>query len=146
MKYKQAYDKIIDAYFRDEIKPYDLQFCFCGTLAIADPRRRFDRWNYATACNYSEQPYSKLEFQKMEAALLVSLGNKSPSIFYWDGLGIDWDHPDYENRLFIAMSAALDVLKEIHRSRGENVDEELTPFTKRTVKPLFETLGEILKP
>jgi hypothetical protein len=32
MDYKTAYNKIIDAYFKDEIRPYISKFCFCGTL------------------------------------------------------------------------------------------------------------------
>jgi len=47
MTYKQAYDKIIDAYFKDEIKPMDSNFCFCGTLHGAKRGWRSGDKNYS---------------------------------------------------------------------------------------------------
>lgn len=41
---------------------------------------------------------------------------------------------NYEEGLFEGMVKALEVLKEIHRSRGENVDEEIQAFTKRNLQ------------
>jgi len=132
--YKEQRDKIIEAYFKDEIKPFDAKFCFCGTLNnnnSAWVRRRFH--------------YSLDEFYEMEKALysgLKSVGLKIigrlsnresiNDIQNWQNCDI---HPNYENALFGGMSAALDVLKEIHRNRGENVDEETTPFIKRNKVP-----------
>jgi hypothetical protein len=42
------------------------------------------------------------------------------------------EHPAYEDALFTAFQAALDKLREIHISKGENVDEFV--FTKRKLE------------
>jgi len=120
MTYKQAYDKIIDAYFRDEIKPYNAGFCFCGTLC--DNNHGWNKCSYSAV--YKNQPhhdfmnYSGKNYADMERELLRRLDV------------ITSDHFDYESELFAGMSAALDVLKQIHIDRGEVIDE-LPAFTKR---------------
>lgn len=134
LNYQQAYDKIIDAYFKDEIKPFDADFCFCGTLAGSGSwvwrKRHVDFPFIQEAHNYT--PF---EYRKLEIALLTPfkrIGARQCGL----GRG-DWTEEDsyksgnYEEVLFSGMCAALDVLKEIHRSRGENVDEVQTKFVKR---------------
>lgn len=120
MTYKEAYDKIIQAYFKDEIKPLLSQFCFCGTLSNGSYWRDGDA-NY-TSFNYIN----------MESALLRRT-ELCPSIINEDGLFEHEKTRKYEDALFAGMCAALDVLKEIHRSRGEDVDETLT-LTKRNLQ------------
>lgn len=128
MTYQQAYNKIIEAYFKDEIKPLNAQFCFCGTLqGDCDWRREEGSKNYTTS-----------EYGKMERALFF----KFPVICEGPGALVHSDFnkelseikklSDYEDRLFAGMSAALDVLKEIHRSLGENVDD-VPVFAKRVL-------------
>ena len=113
LTYKQAYDKIIEAYFKDEIKPLDPKFCFCGNLCD-----KTDHWYGGIENDYQpSHGYTATELMDMEAALL------EVSFFA---------NPIDEEKLFAGMSAALDVLKEIHRSRGENVDE-LPVLTKRVL-------------
>lgn len=124
LTYRQAYDKIIDAYFRNEIKPEDPQFCFCGTLCDNFPGWygcRLDEWHYPS------HGYKGEDFVKMERALC---DQTKP-------FGAGNDSPEYEQALFAGMSAALDVLKEIHRSRGENVDEDIPAFTKRELSKVL---------
>lgn len=125
LTYRQAYDKIIQAYFKDEIKPNDLAFCFCGTLQGSD------KWyfpiSYANILLYTGKEYKRMEHALFEA--FEEYADQSFPCFH-----VDYNEetiPDYEERLFKGMSAALDVLKEIHRSRGENVDEVIPAFTKR---------------
>lgn len=121
MTYNEAYSKIIDAYFRDEIRAMDSNFCFCGTLSPVG-----GRWNiYYEA---KEHFYTHHEYKKMEFALIHTVNeNKGNN---------DYDpkkHPyneQYEAALFAGMSAALDVLKQIHIERGEVIDE-VPVFTKR---------------
>lgn len=144
LTYRQAYDKIIEAYFKDEIQPMNPDFCFCGTLSgsngWAGPRDEQDK----SRINYrdkqlpfipSEHNYSRKEYVEMERAILSEL--RSCGIFEIGRDAGDWaghlqqNAPNYEDALFNGMCAALDVLKEIHRSRGENVDEEIPAFTKR---------------
>src|SRR5690349_13607846 len=124
MTYQQAYNKIIEAYFKDEIEPWDAKFCFCGTLCNGKTG-----WNRSTilAINKNDPhndygDYLGIEYTKMERALLEPFNCPGRR------------HNDYEAALFEGMCAALDVLKEIHRSRGENVDEVLPAFTKRQLQ------------
>lgn len=117
LTWPEAYDLIIQAYFKDEIKPYEPRFCFCGTLCNNNGAWSKDTCRLSRRNDFGN--YSGDEYTKMEEALFDHVErSRLPSA-------------DYETRLFNGMSAALDVLKEIHRSRGENVDEIPTPFTKR---------------
>lgn len=114
LTWPEAYDKIIEAYFKDEIKPWDAKFCFCGNLndkAMLWGHRVHDTNGY----------YTMSEYRSMEDALLTT-----------DVARFEPDDVEYEDALFAGMSAALDILKEIHRSRGENVDE-LPALTKRVL-------------
>lgn len=111
LTYKQAYDKIIEAYFKDEIKPYDPKFCFCGTL-----NKGCDDYWKTYDIKLDGIYYYGAELQKLEEALFSKLPRYCPD--------------RGEEKLFAGMCAALDVLKEIHRERGENVDE-LPTLTKR---------------
>jgi hypothetical protein len=136
LTYQQAYDKIIQAYFKDEIKPIDSNFCFCGTL--------HGDCSWTTADNRSL--YSRNEYGKMELALFSSF----PDLNYNSVCNLSCFSAStnfvgskvYEERLFAGMCAALEVLKQIHKDRGEDVDGVMTntPFTKRnlslqTLKP-----------
>ncbi len=134
--YREQYDKIIQAYFRDEIQPYNRQFCFCGTLGYMKGDIFSSRWDY--------QLYHQLEYANMERALLTIIRNEtigangSQSIFI-DGeecsilRTVIANHKNYETALFNGMCAALEVLKEIHISRGEKIDEDIPQFTKRNL-------------
>jgi hypothetical protein len=108
MTYQEAYDLIIEAYFKDEIRPLDAKFCFCGTLAgnnikwFVSPRTKHNDFGN----------YKGIEYVRMEDALLGAMKNV---IF-------NRSSPFYEEFLFEGMCAALEVLKDIHRSRGEDVD------------------------
>lgn len=116
MTYSEAYDKIIQAYFKDELEPYQPNFCFCGNLCD-----KTDYWFVANAVNNTHNAshgYSGLELFEMEQALLRYV-NPGP-------------YTEYEDNLFEGMAAALEVLKQIHISRGEIIDEAPT-FTKRLI-------------
>lgn len=132
MTYREAYDKIIDAYFKDEIKPFDAEFCFCGTLNNND-----EEWKWNSPIRQLD--YSSDEFFKMESALFsrfVNIGLEMTGRFEATNNLIGWlsvlAHPEYEEALFAGMSAALDVLKQIHIERGEIIDE-VPVFTKRKI-------------
>lgn len=133
MTYTEAYNKIIDAYFKDEIRPMDMNFCFCGTLEGSG------LWHW------EPKAYTMREFKKLEFALLNPLNGIYTKLFYAtenDGAtksGFHWtwfdkqDPPntkEYEDALFKGMCAALDVLKSIHESRGEIINEQPV-FMKR---------------
>jgi len=135
--FNEQKEKIIQAYFKDEIKPYHSNFCFCGTLAPDEYRtisggRKYKNWNETKTSYRSEaHNYTAKEYAKMETALLIELDAKGIDDFYLDEFNkIKEDAPDYEDRLFAGMVAALEVLKQIHIESGEVIDE--TPvFEKR---------------
>lgn len=132
MNYKTAYNKIIDAYFKDEIKPLDPKFCFCGTLCDNSMKwqdNRFEEFSWGEdkpeyiGHHYKyPMPYTISEFKKMEWELIIT--RNRARVF---------KNLNEEDALFEGMCAALDVLKKIHRERGENVDEEM-PLTKRQLQ------------
>lgn len=146
MTYKQAYDKIIDAYFKDEIRPFHPEFCFCGTLC--DNTR-------AWTCSLSIDilPYTLLEYGAMEKALFSGFpgtiwkrnGTVNTSEFDKIYKTISLNellYPEAEEHIFNGMCAALDALKQIHIGRGENV-EELPLLTKRNLQDDKKRVSEL---
>lgn len=133
LTYKQAYDKIIQAYFRDEIKISDPEFCFCGTLNMN---------NGGYWCGYNWKLngiyYTGNELQKMEEALLTTINDHlTVTDIYVHTIDKIMCDPNYETALFAGVSAALDVLKQIHRSRGEDVDgDSVKVFSKRNLNQI----------
>lgn len=122
--YATQYGKILDAYMKDEIKPFEPEFCFCGTLAPIT-----DAWSDSES-TWKTTDYAFHEFEQMEEALLCTIDKETQNtgeIMYAAALQngkLDFkkDHPNYENALFNGMSAALSVLKEIHEAHGEVID------------------------
>lgn len=105
MTFKEAYDKIIEAYFKDEIKPFEAEFCVCGTLHGSSC------WQWA-----EDSPYSNLQYIKMEHALFRGIKEID---------GRNWSAAEFVNSelaIFTGMSMAIDVLREIHESRGEVIE------------------------
>src|ERR1035438_8380540 len=103
LTYQEAYNKIIDAYFKDEIEPMDPEFCFCGTLSP-------DRFWYI--CGNQKYNYSKIEYTLMEEALFSGF----PEVEYVGITDIEIDGQihnveNYEDKLFNGMCASLEVLK-----------------------------------
>ncbi len=132
LDYKTAYNKVIDAYFKDEIKILNCQFCFCGTLNNNDRL-----W----VQNKENLPYSYTEFSEMEKALFSTF-----SEIEWINNGLtdtmgDFDEDDckdlienYEEKLFNGICAALDVLKQIHINRNDETALEDIQFTQRKLE------------
>lgn len=130
LTYNEAYSKIIEAYFRDEIKISEPEFCFCGTLNM-------NYGDYWCGFNYKRNGiyYTGNELQKMEEALLITINNHlTVADIYINKIDEIMYDPDYETALFSGMSAALDVLKQIHKERGEDVDGDIPVFSKRNLK------------
>lgn len=121
MTYKQAFDKITEAYIKGEIEPLDPNFCFCGTLCNNETH-----WYGAFDVHNDYGFYKGKEYTKMEAALFSGIQAAGVSDIIRGYL-----HPKYEDALFAGMCAALEVLKQIHRDRGEVIDE--MPFVKRQI-------------
>lgn len=134
--YKEQYDKIVEAYFKGEIEPYNPMFCFCGNLC--DNTDKWFSWFLPSKHN-SSHGYAGVEFVKMEAALLDTIKNElSLSDFneWFDEEGNNFEpyqHPNYETALFNGMVAALEVLRQIHAERGDVTAIE-TPLVKRKLQ------------
>lgn len=110
MTYKQAEEKIFDAYFKDEIKPLNMDYCVCGTLC----NNTHDWYRFSGyKCSHG---YSGDDFKRIENALLCNLTGSSYT----------------EEELFNGICASLEVLKTIHKSKGEIIDE-VPVFIKRTI-------------
>lgn len=152
MTYKQAFDKITEAYIKGEIKPYSKSYCVCGNLSGGREwsrimsYREFDNDVFVreySGDKFIERPmmelrakhfYSGYEYYAIEDALLTTIKNiafpDSESKYSTVDLFHEpEDNPKYEEALFKGMCAALEVLKQIHISRGETIDE--TAFIKR---------------
>lgn len=135
LTYQEAYNKIIDAYFKDEIRPFNADFCFCGTLCGGG--------NWAQYFEPKKLPYTMKELSRMEHALykgLVPTGiviesepsaNSTNNAHGWVQSHLS---PKFEDCLFDGMVNALEVLKQIHKERGEDVDS-VPEFTKRKLQP-----------
>lgn len=111
--YKEQFDKITEAYIKGEIRPYDARFCFCGTLCDSTSR-------WFAVCgevHLDYGVYTGRDYVAMENALLDKVWMSEHSSLY-------------EDALFEGMCNALEVLKQIHISKGEIIDE-VPAFTKR---------------
>lgn len=119
--FKQAFDKITEAYIKGEIKVGYSEFCFCGTLTGGN-------YNWALRSKCVNMAYTYEEFGRMERALF-SVDPESG----WEDNGAVADKKvgEDEDLLFAGMTAALEVLKQIHIERGEVIDESPV-FSKRT--------------
>ncbi len=127
--FQTQYNKIIDAYFKDEIKPLYAKFCFCGTLC-----NNTSKWFYSPRQEHrNSHGYIGAEFVYMEKALLDTMYLQ---LQFDDTVVMYESHPKYESALFDGMVAALSALREIHISRGQVIDEAPV-FNKRFLKGII---------
>lgn len=135
--YNEQFNKITEAYIQGKIQPYDREFCFCGTLGYVKTDFFESKWDYDL--------YDWIEYHKMEIALLKTIRDETIGAEKCESIYIDKPgesaelrhelktHVNYETALFNGMSAALEVLKQIHISRGEIIDE-VPQFKKRKLQ------------
>lgn len=142
LTYIEARDKIWNAYFRDEIDPWNSNFCFCGSLAPNEfSFKGYKNWNnHDQEFRPEKHPYTLNEYAQMEIALFKHVGGMCSVIghrkFGTGSYAITKYHSAFEEKLFSGMLAALEVLKSIHKSRGELIPEDETIATKRDLKPI----------
>jgi hypothetical protein len=132
-KFADQYNKIIDAYFKDEIRPMSPSFCFCGTL-------NDNKNNWCSREPNNKPQYSFQEFGEMEAALLEALipfgaNRTGVGAGEWRG-SLERSKNGYEEALFKGMCAALEVLRTIHEEHGEIIDQSPV-FKKRELAPVL---------
>lgn len=131
LTYVEARDKIWNAYFRDEIKPLEVDFCFCGTLAGGDV------WEDGLCPLYARQEYGIMEkalFSAWSEIIWIDNADISVKDNRLDTIDIvNKELPDYEDKIFSGMLSALEVLKQIHRERGEVIPEDEPLLKKRNL-------------
>lgn len=158
--FKQQFDKLTEAYIKDEVNPYDNCGCFVGNLL----NKNEDWANCLTglrSCGKGEvvirseiKNYFYLDMREYDDAvsLIVKEGYTPRQICMLENCfmhnitkHLDFNslnindvsscvkllniRPDKEDIIFNAFSKTLDLLKEIHESRGEIVDK--IEFKKR---------------
>ena len=129
--FREQYDKIVDAYLRDELEPKNSCACFIGNLlnnsskwvwcrdwnVKYDPIITTDSKSYLVGLRVitleSKGLYTPEEIVEMEALFLKSCG------------GMNWlrDNNVTEENLFKAMEVTLQLLREIHEFKGEVVED-----------------------
>lgn len=136
--YEQQWQKITEAYLKDKIRPYDHNFCFCGTLCNGGA---WARYLFERQVHNSYSIYEAADFIRMETALLRVLHNdiETPRLLYDMWMGQDGnyhptiEHPKYEQAVYDGMVAALEVLRQIHEAKGDPTAKSIT-LTKRQLQ------------
>lgn len=139
--YREQYDKIVDAYIKDKLKPWDCIACFIGNLLNgkddwAHGRTMTRGTNNVLVCDISINDARVQLAQQCvddESNGLYSLREicalEENFLNYISPLGIDGCS---EQQLFEAMCSTLEMLRLIHISKGEDVDA--IPLTKRVLE------------
>lgn len=132
--FKQQFDKLTEAYIRGEVYPYEPCACFVGNLL-----NRTSDW-----CTRGGIIWKELYFhdesseEQMKRAVLRESGGfytiheihlLEQTFLMNIRTNREWNEPLYEEQLFKAFEKTLDLLKQIHESKGEIV--EPFQFTKR---------------
>lgn len=108
--YEQQWQKITEAYMRNEIQPYHPNFCFCGTLCDNSN----DWFQESGEYHRDFGIYKGKDFVKMEVALL----SKTDENVDRGGICIS-EKADYEQAIFEGMVDALEELRKIHEAKGD---------------------------
>lgn len=152
--YKEQFNILTEAYLQDKVNRGSSCACFVGNL-LGGSSWGFTR-NVLRTCDrtipiedakiVATTPYWKLLY-KDGLRLIRENGYTQEEIIllerefmctYVENIPQDYPRTDGldEDALFIAFERTLDLLKEIHRAKGEDVDNEETPvFVKRELKP-----------
>lgn len=147
--YKEQFDKLTRAYINNEVEPWECKACFVGNLLNNKSDWRFCRSAIDLSstipmmrkdCPYlsvdtirkeGRKLYSLYDIASLEAFFLHHLTeNGGTRMLKWTGATLTETE---ENALFTAFEKTLEMLKEMHISKGE-VIEETPVFTKREVK------------
>lgn len=139
--YKEMFDKLTEAYIKNEIRPYDNCGCFIGNMM----NNTFE-WAQCRDFDYK----SKKNIVELKNPKMLSLEiNEHLKGFYTpeEILSLEqcfmellpryevygsWSREQKEESLFKAFEATLALLKQIHEAKGDVVEE--CQFTKRTLQ------------
>lgn len=155
--FKEQFDKLTEAYIRNEVNPWSPCQCWVGNLLNNQSGWIDGRWmlgkvkspenipawigiddkaeimrlvHNARSCvkEQSNGLYTLEEIVELEAIFMTGMEAFGASITIPKN-----PTPEYEEALFKAFEKTLDRLKEIHIAKGENIDESPV-FTKRQLK------------
>lgn len=139
--FKQQFDKLTEAYIKNEVDPYEPCGCFVGNLLNKRTEWMDGRGSVWTYENYFDELEIKQKGTRdYKTALNVIQAQAEgfytvKEIFQLEGTFMSTyvklckcDDID-EDALFVAFEKTLELLKQIHESKGEQVDEYV--FQKR---------------
>ena len=146
--YKEQFDKLTRAYIEDRVNPFADCACFVGNLLNNNGRWGCERYwgtegdilNALEKTRFSDTEIIRVVLLDESASLytpdeIILLERMFLRTFKDNGGSRDRDDDDKwdgEEALFVAFQATLDLLKQIHISKGEVIDE--TPkFSKRVL-------------
>lgn len=137
--YEQQWKKLTTAYLRNGIQPYKTDFCFCGNLcnnetgwfSFVGQQQSIE--TEKPAIHHSFGIYTGLELGRMEHALLLAIHKSCETFNVYDDdcyvggkfIAIE-QHPNYEQAVFEGMTAALEVLRQIHEAKGDPTAKPIT--------------------
>jgi hypothetical protein len=137
--YEQQYNKLTEAYIRNEVQPFTACGCFCGNLVKGEADA--DKWRINAHAGQGTGGYSPLELRAMEkvfmkAIRLGTVGKGEGMIQYVKThKNLVLNHPNYENALFNAFAEALTMLKLIHQhNHSEAAVKPSHTFKKRQLQ------------
>lgn len=136
LTFSEQKDKLINAYLKNEINPYDNCACFIGNLLNGNHGWAFARPLSMKALGCSEQECKIRSYQAINTIMRESVGTYTLEEIYnlektfmdiikKGGVGSAYNNytPKEEDVIFQAFSAALDHLQRIHESKGEVIEE-----------------------
>lgn len=137
--YKEQWDKLTKAYINDEVNPYDECACFVGNLLNGSSNwaacRMGDAYRGASKVYFDatfNDYYTSYDIVALENTFMgIIWGYVRPHYVIETGCAYAYNHlEEKEEILFKAFEKTLELLKQIHISKGENVEEEFE-FKKR---------------
>ncbi len=162
MNYSQAFNKLTEAYIKDEVNPFSSCNCFVGNLLDNSNKWAHNREYQEvinkkfkiTSCvteNKTFDNYTMQEIVKLERMFLITyikFGKREEFCENEDefnyGKETDFFSKDetwenvskiQEDALFKAFEKTLDLLKDIHKNKGEDIDNQFIPeFKKRELQ------------
>ena len=144
MTYSVARDRILQAYYKDELNPYNHCACFIGNVldggdwawcrngyGNVDP---FELASIQWILDKGDGVYTPQDIMDMEKNFLTIINQNCQKRTDSIGFPTNKKHPNYENALFLAMDSTLDMLKACHELAGEIIDPPV--FVKRKMEAI----------
>lgn len=125
--FEKQFNKLTEAYIKNEIKPWDACACFVGNIL-----NNTNTWSFGRVCTYpaNNKPYELVDNGVIyNEILLYAEGFYTPeeivdleNCFLGNITYTKEGTEMYEESLFKAFEKTLDLLKEIHISKGEKIE------------------------